>query len=272
MRQTVKKMVDKVPYVDRKLAQIRDLKTDIGVLQLEKGDLEAKVRKLTELNSNIRALLATRFIRGNGIEIGATYLPTKLPSRTKVRYVDEALNSELLKRYPDLKGHDLAPVSIVDNAEKLSAFKGGSLDFIIANHFLEHCQDPLGTIINMSKKLTAKGTLFFAIPDKRYTFDRQRPVTPFKHLLLEHRKPTSEMRFRHFKEASELLEHKKGSAIESRAKELMAIGYSIHYHVWRQQDMMEMFIRLIEGFKLDLEIKAMVASGNEVIFILRKAV
>lgn len=48
---------------------------------------------------------------------------------------------------------------------------------MIANHFLEHCEDPVRTLQNLLRVLRRKGILFMAIPDKRSTFDYTRPCT-----------------------------------------------------------------------------------------------
>jgi hypothetical protein len=40
--------------------------------------------------------------------------------------------------------------------------------------------------------------------------------------------------------------------------------------VWTQREMTEMFIRIADEFKLDLEIQALIKNQHEVIYILRK--
>lgn len=254
-----------------KLIQERDnLHHDKGVLQLEKGNLEADIRELKATTENPRAYLAQRYILGDGLEIGATYLPTRVSKDSKVRYVDEATKEELEERYPELKKLDMTPVHIVDNAEQLTKVKDDSVDFIIANHFMEHTQDPIGTLMNLTKKIRKDGTLFFAIPDKRYTFDRNRPLTPYEHLLEEHRNPSAEMKWQHFLEAAEFLDHRTGKDIERRAQELLDMRFSIHYHVWTRATLIEFFMRTIDEFKLPLELMSVLENNPESIFVLRK--
>ena len=38
----------------------------------------------------------------------------------------------------------------MDDGERLATIADATQDFVIANHFLEHCQDPLGALGNMS--------------------------------------------------------------------------------------------------------------------------
>jgi predicted SAM-dependent methyltransferase len=60
-----------------------------------------------------------------------------------VKYVDRLNVTELRKHYPELDHVNLVPVDIIDDGESLPSFKDESLDFIIANHILEHSAKPL---------------------------------------------------------------------------------------------------------------------------------
>lgn len=250
--------------------ELHNLQTDRGVLQLQKGQLEADIRAHQQLLADRRSLLAHLFIQGQGIEIGATYRAVPLPEGTKVTYVDEYDTATLRQMYPDLAGHDLAEVDVVDNAEKLHKFKAASLDFIIANHFMEHCLDPIGTLINMHGKLRPGGVLYLAIPDKRYTFDHRREVTSYEHLLQEHHSPSFAMKFQHFLEAAEHIEDKVGDEIYSHAQKLLDQKYSIHFHVWTVEQMMELFTRTASEFGLGLNVETAAQNQNEYIFVVRK--
>lgn len=131
--------------------------------------------------SNLRYALAKAFIQGSGVEIGALHQPLPLHSGARVRYVDRMDVAGLRAQYPELHGYKLVPVEIVDDGEKLNTLKNESQDFIIANHFLEHTQNPLGTIERFMQVLKPGGCLYMAVPDKRWTFDVDRPVTPLDH-------------------------------------------------------------------------------------------
>jgi predicted SAM-dependent methyltransferase len=264
------KIARRVPVVRKFVIQNQNLRVDRSILELEKGNLEADIRELKATTESPRNYLAQRYILGNGLEIGATYLPTKVPKDSNVQYVYEASKEELEERYPELKKLDMTPVHIVDNAEKLSKVKNNSQDFIIANHFMEHTLDPIGTVMNLSKKLRKDGVLYFAIPDKRYTFDSRRPLTPYEHLLEEHNHPSAEMKWQHFLEASELIDGRKGKDIEKHARELFDAKYSIHYHVWTRATLIEFFMRTIKDFDLPLEITSVLENNPESIFVLRK--
>ena len=81
----------------------------------------------------------------------------------------------------------LVEPDIIDDGEKLTTLAPQSQDFVIASHFLEHCQDPIGTLKAIFRVIKPGGMLYLALPDKRYTFDRERPVTPLDHLWTDHR-------------------------------------------------------------------------------------
>jgi hypothetical protein len=48
----------------------------------------------------------------------------------------------------------------------------------------------------------------------------------------------------------------------------METKYSIHYHVWTEMEMIEMFVRLRERFHLSLEPELRLKSNGEAVWIL----
>lgn len=266
----MKKYAKRLPGIKRLLEELSNLRHDKGVLQLEKGQLEADIRDRDSIIANPRTYLAGRFLKGKGIEIGAAQLPVKLPPKAKVKYVDIFTAEELRKAWPrDYTKLDIVEIDVVDDGEKLTKFKNSSLDFIIANHFIEHCLDPIGTTINMYKKLRKNGILFFAIPDKRYTFDSKRPITTYDHLVEEHNDTTKKHLWDHTEEFVRLGDKYKGD-IKARTQELIDSGYRVHYHVWTQPEMTEMFSRAAKEYDLNLEIIAQIKDNHEVIYLLQK--
>jgi SAM-dependent methyltransferase len=270
----LKKALRRTPVVGKRVTKYRDLVHDNGILRLEKDQLEATLREKDTINfSTKRNFLAQQYLSGKGIEIGAAHLPIKLPKSAKVKYVDVFSTEDLRKVFPqEYKTAPLVEVDVVDDGETLSKFKDDSLDFIIANHFIEHCLDPIGTIINMYKKLRKEGVLYMAIPNKQYTFDKPRDITPYEHLLEEHKdKSKSKFRKAHTEEAVRLtIDELRPSDIPSKVQEILDSGFRIHYHVWGQPGMTELFVRLAQDFKINLEIDALMKNEHEVIYVLRK--
>jgi SAM-dependent methyltransferase len=127
-----------------------------------------------------REPLSYTFLRGRGIEIGALNNPMPVGPGAHVSYVDRLPREELIKLYQDVDPREIRPVDIVTDGETLASLSDDSQDFVIANHMVEHCQDPIGTLRHMLRVLKVGGILYLTLPDKRFTFDRGRPVTLFE--------------------------------------------------------------------------------------------
>ena len=133
-----------------------------------------------------RRRLAKRYLKGDGLEIGALHYPLWVPSGVRVRYVDRLGVADLHGHYPELPVHKLVAVDVIDDGEKLSSQPDSSADFIIANHFIEHTEDPLDTLASHLRVLRPGGVIFMAVPDRRRTFDERRAPTPLEHIVKDH--------------------------------------------------------------------------------------
>jgi SAM-dependent methyltransferase len=134
-----------------------------------------------------RESLASQWLRGDGIEIGALHKPLKLKDGVTVRYIDYKTKAESQARYPELAMFDIVNTDIVDDGFVLNKIADHSLDFIIANHALEHTPDPYGTLLKWKSKLRHHGVLYFALPIVEKCYDRGRSLTSLAHLLDDHR-------------------------------------------------------------------------------------
>ncbi len=217
---------------------------------------------------DVRRYVSRLYIEGSGIEIGALHAPLEVLPPARVRYVDRMSAADLRTQYPELNAYALVEADIIDDGEHLETIADGSQDFVISSHFLEHCQDTIGAVKTMLRVLKPGGIAYCAVPDKRQTFDRNRPVTSFEHLVRDHVEGPAWSRERHFEEWVTL-----GEDVNTRGKtvrELMEMDYSIHYHVWTHGGLLELFAKLQEQIGLDFEIEAVVRNWIEVIFVLRK--
>jgi hypothetical protein len=197
-----------------------------------------------------------------------------MPDGVSVRYVDRMEVPDLRAHYPELEAFPLAPVDIIDDGEVLGTVPPESVDFIIANHFLEHCEDPIGTIGTHLGKLRSGGVLFYAVPDKRYTFDFRRPRTPLAHLVADHAAGPKRSRHEHYLEWVRLVDSSEGppgndAAAEERARRLEGEGYSIHFHVWTSADLLGLMLHCWEHYG-SFEIEAVRRHSLENIVVLRK--
>ena len=180
-----------------------------------------------------RIALATKYLAGDGIEIGALHAPLPVPAAARVKYVDRLDAAGLQGHYPELAGQALTAVDILDDGETLGTIADGSLDFIIANHMLEHCENPLGTIRNHFRKIRTGGVLYYAVPDMRFSFDNRRALTSMTHFVDDDKLGPAQSRDSHFDEWVRLVEGiSDAQTIRATALRLKDIDYSIHFHVW----------------------------------------
>jgi predicted SAM-dependent methyltransferase len=206
-------------------------------------------------------------LRGHGIEIGALHLPLKLGQHASVTYVDRLPVEKLRELYVELADMELAPVDVIGSAEDLSSFENGSLDFVIANHIIEHLEDPIKALKEFHRVLKTRGLLFMCVPDARVTFDRLRPLTDTEHILVEHRggpKATGANRRDHYADwvvhversgiLGDLHRPVTASTNEEFVQKLVDMDYSIHFHVWNADTFLDFFHRVCREEQLDMEV------------------
>ena len=251
-----------------------------GVLETARGVGRAGVSQLRRAWSvvkqfgpreRVRRRLADQYLHGEGIEIGALHNPLRTSAR--VRYVDRLSRADLRRHYPELAAFPVVDPDIVDDGERLTRIADGSLDFIIANHFIEHCEDPIGTLKTFVRKLRAGGTIYMAVPDKLQTFDRLRPSTTLDHLIADHLDGGASSRWHHYVEfaqctaAGRLLPMDEALII---ATAQMRDRYSIHFHVWTRLEFRQFLESADELHFPELVLRESVANGDEGIFILTR--
>ena len=218
-----------------------------------------------------REELSKKYLNGNGIEIGALHRPLKVFD-VNVKYIDRISEKELREQYPELNNEKIC-VDMIDDGERLEKIKDGEVDFIIANHFLEHCEDLIGTLKTHLNKLKSGGILFYAVPDKKYTFDIDRDMTTYEHILKDHQDGGQKSRYDHYKDwVYNIKVNREGGNEEEKIKNLMNIKYSIHFHVW-DYDRFKEIIGKIKNYLNNFEIVKYTQNkdiDNEIIIILRK--
>jgi len=219
----------------------------------------------------VRKDIAFQYLKGEGIEVGALHAPLQVPEGVKVHYVDRMSVSDLRKQYPELAAVNLVEADIVDNGETLSSIADNSWDFVIANHMIEHCQNPIGALENFLRVVKPGGLVYMGVPDKRYTFDIDRPLTSLDHLIQDYNEGPEWSKLGHYEEWVSLVDskfHQESMAV--RIQHLLEIDYSIHFHVWTS----ETFSELIEYCKKNLffgfESELFQENFEEIITVLRK--
>ncbi|NJP12642.1 MAG: methyltransferase domain-containing protein [Leptolyngbyaceae cyanobacterium RU_5_1] len=225
-----------------------------------------------------RKTIADYYLKGTGIEIGALHNPLQVPVSATVQYVDRMAVSDLKQHYPELAALALVDVDILDDGEHLNTIPDSSQDFVIANHFIEHCQDPIRAIQNMLRVLKSGGILYLGIPDKRHTFDVHRPITDIDHLLKDYYQGSECSRKQHYIEWAKYpwLGYKSESEgnddprIESEANRFMEMDYSIHFHVWTKTEILELVVTLQQKLKFKFDVELFLSKNDEMILVLKK--
>ena len=216
-----------------------------------------------------RRAVAAAFLRGSGIEIGALHQPLMVPADVNVTYVDRMTTAALRGHYPELADVALVDVDVVDDGERLTTFGDATQDFVVANHFIEHCQNPLQTFHNLFRVLKPAGIMFMAVPDKRFTFDVDRPSTPVDHIMRDFTDGPECSKRQHFEEWSRLVNKAAEADVAAQVDHLMAIDWSIHFHVWSGPDLVELMLAVQRMLAFELEL--FLRNGGESLCVLRKA-
>jgi SAM-dependent methyltransferase len=220
------------------------------------------VPSLYEVSRSKRTRLSAWLV-GEGIEIGALNAPLAVHRNARVRYVDRLAVEEQRRQYPELANWFLAPVDVLATAEDMSAFDDSSLDFVIANHLLEHLEDPIAGLLEFERVLKPGGVLYLGLPDQRRTFDRDRELTTVEHLMRDHEQGPVASRRDHYEDWARNVMHAFPGDVTATADSCMANDYSIHFHCWQSDTFLDFFVATREKTGLDFELVSIAPPENE---------
>jgi len=218
----------------------------------------------------VRRRLAARYLRGSGLEIGALHEPLEVPSSASLRYVDRLSAEEQRRHYPELAGKALVPVDVVDDGERLATISEASVDFVIANHFLEHCEDPIAAIGAFLRVVRDGGIVYLAVPDKRFSFDAGREITTIEHLLEDHEGGVDASRRAHYLDWARHVLGRNGLEAQEEADRLREARYSIHFHVWTRRSFLDFLRWCRDDRGMPFRIVRTASNRVEVIAVLEK--
>jgi SAM-dependent methyltransferase len=221
---------------------------------------------------------ATRFLRGRGVEIGAAQRPIEVnPAYCSVIYLDRLSASQLRERFPEIGDQEITPPDIICDVAVtgLSFIRDGQLDFVIASHLLEHLPNPLGFLLDCHRVLRESGTLLLIVPDKNYTFDRDRNITPLEHIIDDLKNNTKTIDKAHLVDfivnaAKQTIPRNPWTRRKLFRREQ---GRSIHVHVWSCNELIELleYVVGVEGRGWELcECYLPKGIRDESILVLRK--
>ncbi|MCH6258215.1 class I SAM-dependent methyltransferase [Puniceicoccaceae bacterium K14] len=188
------------------------------------------------------------YLSGKGVEIGAFCEPAPLGKQCEVSYFDAITAEEAAEKFPEIDPAGLVKVELLGDIDKRGlrdAIAEGSLDFIIANHVIEHVANPIAMLEDMVRAVKRGGVVVLTAPDKRFTFDHERSLTTFDHLREEFEEEVDHVTDEHY---MDFLGHVGKHVFEEPGRDIQkdvefVRGRREHAHVWDSQS----FLSFVEA-------------------------
>ena len=126
-----------------------------------------------------------------GLEIGPLNKPLvkkeDMHEGGEIFYLDHLPTKELKDKYKDDKSVSIDEIVSVDfvcrDGDIIKATSGNTFDYVVASHVIEHSPNLLGFLSDIQNILKPDGACILIVPDKRFTFDLNRPSTTFGQVL-----------------------------------------------------------------------------------------
>jgi len=216
-----------------------------------------------------RRTLARVFLNGTGVEVGAGTRPWPLPPGATCFYGD-VLDAKGLAKYFSAEGS--AYQGFID-AQTFAGIADRSLDFVLSAHVLEHLINPLGAIEAALRVLKREGIFMLAVPDKRYTWDKPRPVTPLEHLVSDYKTGGEDTRHVGIREHVKYLHPQWAPPVpagdmEETVARMVEAKADTHYHTWTSETFGEMLDFVADTFGAEIMHTEVIV--NENIAVLRQ--
>jgi SAM-dependent methyltransferase len=122
------------------------------------------------------------FLAGRGIELGAGIYPQALPNGVEAELFELNDPGEVARLFatheahlPEFRALEAIPERFPDGA-----------DFLIAHNVLEHCADPIATLIMWASHVRDGGALVLSVPCVEFCPDKGRLVPGLDHVLFDY--------------------------------------------------------------------------------------
>lgn len=196
---------------------------------------------------------AHRLCKGKGLEIGALHRPFDLDAH--VNYLDYEKTASLRKDYKnDPRVGDIRQVQVVWKESHYPFFDDGAFDFVINSHVLEHVCNPGRAIEEWLRIIGPGGVLYMVVPDKNYTFDRPREITPLEHLMEEFHTKTQLITRPHYED---YVRNREGGKVGKDAEVVIETAFerqsSIHVHTFTKDSLREFLETLTRHLNFKIE-------------------
>ena len=182
---------------------------------------------------SITRFLLKTYCQGKGVEIGPGASPYGKPSN--VVYMDKFPDTSFLKNIECIS--DASHIPRDDNF----------FDFLISSHCLEHCTDTLKVLYEWKRIVRQGGILFIILPHGERTFDKGRTLTNLAHHIEDYQNKVDESDSSHWKEFEHFSIPQYNHIWQEEARrndgswdfEWIAKKGHLHYHVWTQNEMID---------------------------------
>ena len=182
-------------------------------------------------------------------------------------YSDLLSREQVAAMYPGSRLPD-----IQSDSESFPGIADGALDFIVANHVLEHVTSPIDALREWRRMLRDGGLLMLALPDKRFTFDAPRKRTTLAHLIAdaEAKNDPRDRNYAHLEEWATHVEKLPRGSEEWRrwVDDQYARGYAVHNHVWIARDVLSL-LAYLGGWSV-VAFRNTSVLTNEFVLVMRK--
>jgi len=178
--------------MSKKIKFIKELLGHLIPHNLKNRIIKKKLKRIeSKINpSNTQHKVIANLCRGNCIEIGALSSPGWFPFAKKIIYADIQSSEEAKKSLEKLgyfgyHKNEFVDVSILFDPQKppLSKIPSNSVDCIYSSHSLEHSPNPISALIDYIRVIKKDGIVYSIIPNKEYTYDKNRKSTNIDYLI-----------------------------------------------------------------------------------------
>jgi SAM-dependent methyltransferase len=135
-----------------------------------------------EARDEARARLASPFLVGAGIEVGAGLNPQKLPDGARAELFELRAPAEMALMF----NADEASFPTFQTLDTIHERFPDGADFLVAHNVIEHCADPIATLLEWVSYVRDEGVLVLSVPCAEFCPDKGRVIPPVEHLVFDY--------------------------------------------------------------------------------------
>ncbi len=146
-------------------------------------------------------------------------------------------------------------------------FRDNSLDYVVTSHVLEHVANPVAAFAEWNRVLRPGGIVYLVVPDRRFTWDRTRELTPAAHMLDDYARNTTACDATHVGDFAQNMDWSlfdpacpaaelpaKKAALEQSLRHAVSTGndVNIHFHVFEPSNLSALIASLPPPFHWEI--------------------